>query len=297
MDRFLAYKTLAAVAEEASFSAAAKLLGVSKSAASRQIAGLEAEIGAQLLKRSTRTVRLTEAGYAYLERIRAILDDVREADRSVAALHDAPRGLLRINAPMSFGMAHVAPATLAFMAKYPDIEVGLILNDRLIDPYEEGFDVTLRIGALQNSSLLARKLADIEMGFFAATDYCVRHGTPQAPADLASHHILHYGQSTALAEWAIGGEGASHGIRVHPRLCSNSGEVLKAAALAGAGITQLPAFLLREDIAAGRIARLLETYAPQPLELHALYPPTRFLAAKVRLYVDFLAERFRRLRP
>ncbi|TMJ36501.1 MAG: LysR family transcriptional regulator, partial [Alphaproteobacteria bacterium] len=163
MDKLAAIRAFVSVAEEGGFSAAAQELGVSKSAASRQIAALEEVLGAQLLKRSTRTVRLTDS----------------EADRAVSALHNEPRGILRINAPMSFGISHAAPAVAEFMNRYPELQVALILNDRFVDPYDEGFDVTLRIGELEDSSLAARKLAQIEMGLFASPAYIERHGRPR----------------------------------------------------------------------------------------------------------------------
>jgi len=294
MDRLGAYKIFSSVAESGGYSAAAKALGISKSAASRQVAALEGEVGAQLLRRSTRSVKLTDTGYAYLERVRAILEDIAEADRAASAHQDTASGLLRINAPMSFGMSHLAPATFDFMTKFPEIEVSLMLNDRFVDPYEEGFDLTVRIGELTASSLLARKLAQIDMGLYASPAYLARAGRPLAPADLAAHVLLHYGHTRNGAEWALGGAKPLH---VQPILCSNSGEVLREAAVAGKGITLLPCFIVRREIESGALVQLLDGFEPKPLPLNAVYPPTRFLAAKVRLYIDFLAERFRRQRP
>jgi DNA-binding transcriptional LysR family regulator len=296
MDRLAAIRVFVSVAEEGGFSAAAQELGLSKSAASRQISALEEALGAQLLKRSTRSVKLTDSGYAYLERCRALLTDLDEADRAVAALHNEPRGLLKINAPMSFGVSHAAPAVADFMTRYPDLQVALILNDRFVDPYEEGFDVTLRIGELEDSSLAARKLALVEMGLYAAPSYIEKHGRPREPRDLKSHWALHYGRPAANPEWTL--RGASEpSVAIRYRLCSNNGDALRVAAVAGLGIAMIPAFLVRDEVQKGSLVTLLDGFEPKPITLYAIYPPTRFLAAKVRVFIDFLAERFQKLRP
>jgi DNA-binding transcriptional LysR family regulator len=296
MDKLAAIRAFVSVAEEGGFSAAARELGLSKSAASRQIAALEETLSAQLLKRSTRSVKLTDPGYAYLERCRALLADLDEADRAVVALQNEPKGLLRINAPMSFGVSHAAPAIADFMLRYPDLQVALILNDRFVDPYEEGFDVTLRIGELEDSSLAARKLAQIEMGLFASPSYLEKHGRPRGPDDLRSHWALHYGRPTGQIDWALRG-GATHSVPIRYRLCSNNGDALRIAAVAGLGIALVPAFLLRDELKSGALVPLLDGFEPKPINLYAIYPPTRFLAAKVRVFIDFLAERFAKTRP
>lgn len=295
MDKLAAIKAFVSVAEEGGFSAAAIELGLSKSAASRQISALEEELGAQLLKRSTRSVRLTDSGYAYLERCRALLADLEEADRAIAALQNEPKGLLKINAPMSFGVSHAAPAVADFMARYPELQVALILNDRFVDPYDEGFDVTLRIGTLEDSTLAARKLAQIEMGLYASPAYIEKHGRPRGPDDLKSHVALHYGKPASHTEWDLRGARATVPVRF--RLCSNNGDALRVAALAGHGIALIPAFLVRDELQRGTLVALLDGFEPKPIDLYAIYPPTRFLAAKVRLFIDFLAERFAGTRP
>ena len=182
------------------------------------------------------------------------------------------------------------------MLRYPDLEVALILNDRFVDPYDEGFDMTLRIGELEDSSLAARKLAQIEMGLFASPGYIERHGRPRAPDDLKAHWALHYGRPTGEIAWAMRG-GAAQSVPIRYRLCSNNGDALRIAATAGLGIALIPAFLVRDELRSGALIPLLDGFEPKPINLYAIYPPTRFLAAKVRLFIDFLAERFARLRP
>jgi DNA-binding transcriptional LysR family regulator len=297
MDKLSALRTFVTVAEEQGFSAAAVELGLSKSQASRLISALETELGVQLLRRSTRRVSLTEQGYAYLERARSILDDVEEADRAVSQLQTEPRGILKVNGPMSFGVSHLAPAVIAFMTKYPGLSVALVLNDRYVDPYEEGYDVTIRIGELQDSSLAARKLAQVEMGVYVSPSYCSAHGRPRSPEDLSKIPALHYGNPGPSPKWLIRGPSGEYPIPIRERLCSNNGDVLREAALAGLGVTLLPAFFVRKDLERGDLVQVLDGFEPKPLSLYAIYPPTRFVSAKVRLFIDFLVDRFRRSRP
>jgi DNA-binding transcriptional LysR family regulator len=297
MDKLEAIKTFVAVAEEGGFSAAAAELGLSKSQASRQIAALESEVGVQFLKRSTRTVKLTEAGFAYLERARTILADLEEADRAAAATATEPTGTLRINAPMSFGVSHISPALAEFLQRHPALKASLILNDRFVDPYEEGFDLTIRIGDLSDSTLSARKLAQIDMGLYASPAYCSAKGRPKSPDDLINHDALHYGPPGPAPKWTIRGPSGIETITIRERLCSNNGDVLNEAAVKGLGITLLPSFIVRAELEKGNLLQVLDGFEPKPLGLYAIYPPTRFVAAKLRLFIDFLAERFRRQRP
>jgi DNA-binding transcriptional LysR family regulator len=196
---------------------------------------------------------------------------------------------------MSFGVSHAAPAVADIMARYPELQEALILNDRFVDPYDEGFDVTLRIGALEDSSLAARKLAQIEMGLYASPAYIEKHGRPRGPDDLKSHIALHYGKPSAETQWEL--RGAAKMVPIRYRLCSNNGDALRVAALAGLGIALIPAFLVRREVQKGSLQALLDGFEPKPIDLYAIYPPTRFLAAKVRLFIDFLAERFAGSRP
>ena len=215
-----------------------------------------------LLDRTTRKVCPTEAGLAYYERCAAVLAQIEETEIRIAGLHDAPKGVLRINGPMSFGTAYLAGAVADFLTGYPDLRIELLLNDRFIDPLEEGVDVTVRIGELADSSLVARRLAATRRVLAAAPDYLARHGAPQQPEDLAGHRCLVYGQ------------------------------VLREAACKGLGIALLPTVIAGEAIKAWRLVVVLEPFSPPPLPIHALYAPNRFLAAKTRLFIDFLAARF-----
>ncbi|QPC43739.1 LysR family transcriptional regulator [Kaustia mangrovi] len=297
MNKLDAMKTFATVAEEGGFSAAGRRLSMSRSAVNRQVIALEEDLGVQLLNRSTRRVSLTENGLVYLERCRAILSDIDEADRTVARLQAEPTGALRINAPMSFGITHLARPVAAFMARHAALRVQLTLNDRFVDPYEEGFDLTVRIGALPDSDLMARRLAPVRRVFCAAPAYIARHGRPACPRALRDHRCLHYGYLSTGTQWVVRGPGGEERVQVNDVLSSNSGEALRVAALEGLGIAMLPSFTVGEDLNAGRLVTVLDDYAPTEIAAYAIYPPNRFLTAKVRLFIDFLADWFRDTPP
>jgi DNA-binding transcriptional LysR family regulator len=222
-----------------------------------------------------------------------ILADVAETEIQISRLHDAPRGVLKVNAPMSFGIRYLGSAVADFMARYPDLKIELILNDRVIDPLEEGVDVTVRIGALADSSLIARRLAPARLVLAAAPAYLKRQGMPRTLEDLAAHQCLTYGHMAAAQRWTLQRDGGvAIAVPVNSRLCSNNGDVLREAALSGIGITNLPTFLIGPDIKAGRLRLVLADMLPAPLGIYALYAPNRYLAAKTRVFIDFLSQRF-----
>jgi DNA-binding transcriptional LysR family regulator len=249
-------------------------------------------LGARLLDRTTRRVAPTEAGLAYYERCLAILADVEETEIQVSRLHDEPKGVLKINAPMSFGTLYLGSAIADFMALYPDLKVELTLNDRVIDPLEEGVDVTVRIGALADSSLIARRLAPARRVLAASPEYIRRHGAPSSPAELAGHRCLVYGHTTTVARWQLRHADEVIKVEVPSYLCSNNGEVLRAAALKGNGIAELPTFIVGGDLKAGRLEVVMPDYPPPELGIYALYAANRYLAAKTRVVIDFLVGRF-----
>lgn len=292
MDKLDAMNAFAKVVAAGSYAEAARRLGLTRSAVSKAVMELEQLLGARLLDRTTRRVTPTEAGRAYYERCIAILADVEETEIQISRLHEAPRGVLKINAPMSFGTRYLGAAVADFMARYPDLKIELILNDRVIDPLEEGVDVTVRIGVLADSSLIARRLAPARLVLAAAPAYLAQHGTPKAPEDLGHHRCLTYGHMAAVQRWTLTRDGGPISVPVESRLCSNNGDVLRDAALCGNGITNLPTFLIGPDIAAGRLQVVLGDTPPAPLGVYALYAPNRYLAAKTRLFIDFLVARF-----
>jgi DNA-binding transcriptional LysR family regulator len=292
MDKLDAMNAFAKVVAAGSYAEAARRLGLTRSAVSKAVMELEQLLGARLLDRTTRRVAPTEAGRAYYERCVMILADVAETEIQISRLHDAPRGVLKVNAPMSFGIRYLGSAVADFMARYPDLKIELILNDRVIDPLEEGVDVTVRIGALADSSLIARRLAPARLVLAAAPAYLKRQGMPRTLEDLAAHQCLTYGHMAAAQRWTLQRDGVAIAVPVNSRLCSNNGDVLREAALSGIGITNLPTFLIGPDIKAGRLRLVLADMLPAPLGIYALYAPNRYLAAKTRVFIDFLSQRF-----
>ncbi len=292
MDKLEAMNAFVKVVALGSYAEAGRALGLTRSAVSKAVMELEQLLGARLLDRTTRRVGPTEAGIAYYERCVDIISRIEETEMQVSRLHDEPKGILKVNAPMSFGVQYLGPAIASFMSVYPDLKVEITLNDRFIDPIEEGVDVTIRIAVLTDSSLIARKLAPAKRVLVAAPSYIAVHGEPLQPEELERHRCLNYGHTTTLQRWHLTKGNDTIHVSINSALCSNNGDVLRAAAVAGRGISKLPTFLVGPDIAAGRLQRVLIDFPPTELGIYALYTPNRYLAAKTRVLIDFLAQRF-----
>jgi DNA-binding transcriptional LysR family regulator len=292
MDKLTSIKAFTRVVQHGSFAAAARELRLSRSAVSKYVIELEQELGAQLLVRTTRSASPTENGQAYFERCTTILAELEEADRAVARLQSEPRGLLRVNAPMSFGTLHLGRAVADFMEKYSELQIQLVLSDQQIDPVQEGFDVTLRIADLPSSSLIARKIAPAARVICAAASYLERRGTPKHPDDLRDHDCLTYGYLATGNQWKLTGPNGDHWIHIPWTLCSNNGEVLRDAVVRGRGIALLPTFIVGADLQEGSLRSILTGYSAPEIAVYAIYPQTRHLSVKVRMFIDFLIERF-----
>ncbi|UEM18909.1 LysR family transcriptional regulator [Skermanella mucosa] len=292
MDRLDDMCVFIRVVDARSFTLAAERLGLSKSAVSRRMADLENRLGARLLNRTTRSLSLTEVGRAFYDRCARIVADVEEAERAVADLHAQPRGTLRINAPMSFGMMHIAPAIAEFLRRHPGLEIDMDLNDRYIDLIEEGYDVAVRIGRLRDSSLVARRLAPNRRVVVGSPAYFKAHGRPVDPDDLAGHNCLIYTNAPLADQWQFRIDGEVRSVKVSGTLRVNNGEVLREAAVGGHGIAILPTFIIGEQIASGRLDVVLMDFVAGDSAVHAVYPHGRHLSPKVRVFVDFLAGRF-----
>lgn len=292
MDKLAAMQAFSKVVALGSFAAAGRQLGLTRSAVSKGVLELEQVLGARLLDRTTRKVSPTEAGLAYYERCVEILGQIAETELHVSRLHDEPKGVLKLNAPMSFGATYLGPAIADFMSAYPELKIELVLNDRFVDPIEEGFDVTVRIAELEDSSLIARKLAPARRVVVASSKYLAEHGTPKTPSDLAAHRCLSYGHTTTLQRWHLSVKGERISVPINSVMCSNNGDALCAAALAGHGIALLPTFIVGPGIKAKRLRLLLGNFPPPELGIYALYAPNRYLAAKTRVLIDFLVDRF-----
>lgn len=292
MDRLAAMRAFVGTVEHRSFAEAARALRLSRSAVSKHVGDLERELGVQLLSRTTRRVTPTELGQLYFDRVSAILADLDDADRVAMERQAAPSGLLRINAPMSFGTIMLGPVIADFLRDHPELRMHVTLSDDRADPVQDGLDVTLRIADLPSSSLVARKIMPVERVFCASRAYLDAHGVPETPADLRRHRALAYGYLATGNQWKLSGADGDHWVDPHWMLCANNAELLRDAALAGQGLALLPTFIAGDALRDGRLVRVLADWEPPPLTLYALYPPTRHLAAKTRVFIDFLVRAF-----
>jgi DNA-binding transcriptional LysR family regulator len=292
MDKLAGLQAFVKVVESGSFSEAGRALRLSRSAISKYVGDLENDLGVQLLNRTTRHVSPTENGQAYFERVVGILAELDAADQAVTHLQDSPRGLLRVNAPMSFGTLQLGPAIAAFMERYPELRIQLALSDQHVDPVQDGLDVTLRIADLESSSLIARKIMPIDRVVCGSPGYFDRHGVPAHPADLRDHTCLTYGYLSTGNQWKLTGLDGDHWIAPPWTLCVNNAEVLRDTAIQGRGIALLPTFIAADALRVGTLQTCLADFHAPPLTLYAIYPPTRHLAVKIRLFIDFLVDRF-----
>ncbi len=293
MDKFDSMRAFTKVVEANGFAAAARLMGLSRSVVNKSVINLENELGTRLLNRSTRKVTPTETGLAFYDRAVEILGGLDEAIASITELQDRPIGNLRVNAPMSFGTLHLSPVVAEFMARHPDVHVELMLNDRRIDPIEEGFDVTLRVAeATPSTSLIAREIVSAKRVLCASPDYLNEAGEPSHPTDLKHHRCLHYGYLSSGSQWRLIGPDSDRSYAIHCVMWSNNGEVLKDAAASHQGIALLPTFIVGAALQQGLLRTVLHEYAPPAITLCALYPRHRHLSAKVQLFVELLHKRF-----
>lgn len=291
MDRVDEIRAFAAVAEARSFTQGSRKLGVSGAQVSKLVARLENRLGARLLNRTTRDVSLTDTGQAYLERARDLLESFDALEASVKD-QSGPSGTLRVSAPVSFGKGQLTPALLDFASQCLAVSLDVSFSDRLVNLVEEGFDVAVRIGHLSDSSLVARKLAAVRMVTCAAPSYLAGAGVPLTLADMAAHEAILDTNARDPTLWRFGRGGDAHEVRVRGRLRFNGAEACAEAGLRGFGILRTPAFAVADDLRAGRLTPVLCNYEPEEIYVHAVYPHARHLAAKVRAFVDFLAQRY-----
>lgn len=293
MDRLEAMRTFVTVVDTGSFVGAAEALPMSKAAVSRHVAELEARLGVRLLNRTTRRLSLTPEGERFHARSKDVLARVAEAEAEVTAHTGEARGVLRVNAPQSFGLLHLAPLWAAFMERHPQVVLDVTLSDRMVDLVEEGVDLAVRIARLPDPSLVSRPLATTRLVLCASPAYLQRHGVPQHPADLARHAVAAYSLYSMGDHWTFDGPDGPVAVKVSPRLRSNSGDTCRIAALRHLGIVLQPSFMVAPDLQSGALVEVLPAYRSPELAVCAVYPSRRFLAPKVRLLVDFLVEALR----
>jgi DNA-binding transcriptional LysR family regulator len=294
LDRLTSLEVFAKVASSGSFSAAGRAMGLSQTMVTKHIAALEGRLGIKLFHRTTRRLSITEAGRDYLDASARVLADLESADSAVAADRFEPRGVLRLNAPVSFGARQIAPLLPEFACRYPHVTVDLGLNDRLVDLAEEGWDLAIRIGSLADSSLIARRIAPCRTVLCAAPSYLAARGTPRNVADLKQHNCLGYtlSQVNGAERWMFGGRGDVV-VAVSGNLRANNGDALRAAAIAGLGLIYQPSFIVADDLKAATLTRLeLDHTTVEIGGIYGVYLPQPHPAAKVRAFIDFLVGRF-----
>lgn len=273
------------VVAEGSFSSAARKLGLSKASVSREVASLEQRLGAQLLRRTTRRMSLTEVGEVFLERCQRVAEEAEAAELSVGRLQAEPRGQIRVAAAMSFGHGQLAPRLPDFLARHPGMRVDLDLTDRNIDLVREKFDLSVRVAPPRSQSLVQRRICPVRLLVCASPAYLERRGTPEVPEDLAEHECLAYRPPPEIWHFSKGRQ-----VATRSRLNADNGDALRQAALAGHGIVYLPSFLLGDDVRAGRLVPLLTDDVDLETGIYAVYPESRHLSPKVRAFIDWLAE-------
>ncbi|WP_309684746.1 LysR family transcriptional regulator [Polaromonas sp.] len=292
MDRFLEMQTFGAVVDAGSFVKAADALGMSKAAVSRHVGDLEARLGVRLLHRTTRRLSLSGEGQVFYARSKELLAGVDEAEAEITSRSGAASGLLRVNAPVTFGIRHLAPLWGVFRARYPKVTLDVTLADRVVDLVEEGYDMAIRIATLPSSTLISKRLATTRMVLCASPQYLLAHGVPGDPAELAAHAVVSYSYWSTKDEWHFDGPQGHVSVKTNPCMHTNSGDTCRAAALAHQGVILQPTFLVGNDLAAGTLVELMPEFRSIELGIYAIYPTRKHVAPKVRALVDFLAEHF-----
>ncbi len=275
-----------------SFTAAALATGHSTSFVSKEITRLEKRLGSRLLNRTTRTISLTDAGRAYFDRCNQIVIDAENAVRSISQLQDSPRGLLRINAPVSFGLNYLRKYLPEFMEQFPEINLEVEFNDRMIDVIAEGYDLVIRAGMIKDSNLVARKITASKGVVVASPDYLKQHGYPLEAKELEQHDCLTYSLMPNPNVWKFSKIGSHTAVNINPRIICNSAELEIAMAKRGIGITRLPLFCCEKEIENEELEVILEDYDEVEIRIYAVYPHRQYLTAKVRVFVDFLVKKF-----
>lgn len=297
MDRFLEMQTFTAVVDAGSFVKAADVLGMSKAAMSRYVGDLETRLGVRLLHRTTRRLSLTGEGQVFYARSKELLADVDEAEAEITSRSGAASGLLRINAPFTFGILHLAPLWGVFRNQYPNVALDVTLSDRLVDLVEEGYDVAIRIATLPSSTLISKRLTSTRMVLCASPAYIALHGAPSHPADLARHAVIAYSYWSTKDEWHFDGPLGPASVKTLPAIHTNSGDTCRVAALAHQGIIMQPSFLVGDDLAAGTLVELMPQFRCMELGVYAVYPTRKHVSPKVRALIDFLSRQFAQARP
>jgi DNA-binding transcriptional LysR family regulator len=289
MDRLHLMSVFVAVAQEQGFAAAARRLNLSAPAVTRAVASLEESLGVKLLNRTTRIVRVTEAGLRYLDDAQRIIAQVQAADAAAAGINSTPKGHLAVTAPVMFGRLFVMPGIVDYLQRYPDTQVDALFLDRVVNLLEEGLDVGIRIGELADSSMRALRVGQVRHIVCASPSYLQQNGIPQSPQDLMDHTIISSSAAQSLTDWRFN----ESSVRIQPRLTVTSNDAAIAAVKDGLGITRLLSYQVAESLAAGELKILLERFEPAPIPVSIVHRQGRFASAKVRAFIDLMAQRLR----
>ena len=292
MDRFLEMQTFNAVVDAGSFVKAADALNMSKAAVSRYVVDMETRLGVRLLHRTTRRLSLTDEGQIFYVRSKELLAELAEAEDEITSRSEAASGLLRINAPFTFGVLHLAPLWGAFRVQHPKVKLDVTLADRLVDLVEEGYDVAIRIANLENSTLVSKRLATTRMVLCASPQYLKLNGTPKHPGELADHAVISYSYWSTKDEWHFKGPLGPVSVKTNPCIHTNNGDTCRAAALASQGVILQPSFLVGDDLASGALVELMPEFRSLEIGIYAVYPSRQHVSPKVRALIDFLTSHF-----
>lgn len=292
MDILTGMRIYAAVVAAGSFTKAGEYLGISTALASKYVGQLEEHLGVRLLNRTTRRLNVTEAGQGYYQRCQQLLDEIDELEAAVRQQQEVPQGRLRVTAPTTFGETHLTRAVSIYLQQHPKVNVELVLSDRFVDIVDEGFDLAVRIGQLADSSLIARRLAPARIVFCASPAYLSGQGVPESPKELKAHQCIIDTNIQDPEQWLFSERGHSFQVKVNGHFRVNNALAVREALLAGQGIGLCPLYVVEKDIRAGRLQILLQEYEALEYGIYAVYPHNRHLAAKVRTFVDFLADYF-----
>jgi DNA-binding transcriptional LysR family regulator len=292
MDKLQEMTTFVAVVDAGSFVAAADATGLSKAAVSRHVGDLERRLGTRLMQRTTRRLSVTAEGQAFYARCKELLGAIDEAESELLSTRTEPSGLIRVNAPLTFGVLQLAPLWGPFRDQYPKVALDITLTDRVVDLVEEGYDVAVRISRLPSSTLVSRKLASTRLRLCASENYLKKHGVPQHPSDLAAHQVISYTYLATQDEWQFIGPNGAQGIRISASIHTNNGDTCRRAALDHQGIVLQPDFLVGDDLKRGTLTELMPLYRAVELGIYVVYPTRKYLPLKIRRLVDFLVESF-----
>lgn len=290
MDKLTSMNVFVRVAKSGSFAGGARDLGISRAMATKHIMQLEGNLGTRLFNRTTRSLSLTEVGASYLERCQQVLADVEEMEAAVTHLQTEPRGVLKISAPPVIGATHIARALAEFLKLHPDLLVDMVLQGSPGDLIDEGIDLAIHLGALEDTSMVARKLASSPQVVCGSPEYFEKNGVPKKPEDLVNHSCLCNWAIPPRNKWQFKGEGGYTTMTVSGRMQANAAHPIRIAAINGLGLVMLPMYILGSDIERGKLKVVLEDYTLPPLDIHAVYPHRKYLSAKVRSFMDFLQE-------